>query len=60
MHNVAAIAQDAIVWVDKKVEDNILHMILAPVVMLQPAALQDPAAYPLYALLKAPNALVIK
>ena len=60
VHNALAIAQNAIVLVAKKVEDNILHVITAPVAALQPAAPQDPVANPPCALLKAPNALVIK
>ena len=30
-HNVLAIAQNAIILVAKKVEDNVLHMMTAPV-----------------------------
>ena len=60
MHNVPAITWNAIVSVAKKVEDNILHIITAPIVMQQPAALQDPVANPPSALLKAPNTLIIK
>ena len=44
----------------KKVEDNILHMVTATVIVPQPTAPQDPAANPPHTLLKAPNALVIK
>ena len=55
----------AIVWnvkvsVAKKVEDKILHMMTEPVIALQPAVPQDPAAKPPCTLLKATNALFIK
>ena len=34
VHNIQAIAQNAIVSIAKKVEDNVLHMITAPVIVL--------------------------
>ena len=36
VHNVPAIAQNAIVLVAKKVEDNVLHVLIVPVTMPQP------------------------
>ena len=60
VHNVLAIAQKAIILVAKKVENNILCVITAPVIMLQPTTLQDPMANPPHTLLKVPNAFVIK
>ena len=38
VHDILAIAQNAIVLVAKKVEGNILHMMTAPVAMPQPTA----------------------
>ena len=60
VHNVLAIAWNAIILVAKKVDDNVLHMMTAPVIVPQPAILQNPAANLLCALVKAPNALIIK
>ena len=65
VHNALAIArallaQNANVSLAKRVEDNTLNVITAPVIALQPTMPQDPAANPLCTLLKAPNALVIK
>ena len=60
VHNGLAIAWNTIILVAKKVEDNILHVITAPVIAPQPATLQDPAANPSCTLLKAPNTLIIK
>ena len=55
-----AIAPNAIVSVAKKFEDNVLHMMIAPVIALQLTVPQNPVANPPHALLEAPNALVIK
>ena len=60
IHNVLKAARNAIVSIAKKVEDNILHVMSTPVIALQPAMPQTPVANPLRALLKLPNALVIK
>ena len=60
VHNLQAIAQNTIISMAKEVEDNILHMIIAPIIVLQPAVLQNPVTNPPWALYKAPNALVIK
>ena len=60
VQNTPSIAQNTVVSVAKKVEDNVLHMMTAPVVALQPTVPQAPMVNPLCALLKAPNALVIK
>ena len=60
VHNVPPAAQNAIVSIDKKVKDNILHVMTAPVIMPPSAAPKTSAASPPRVLLKAPNALVIK
>ena len=60
VHNVPTAAQNAIVSVAKKVEDNILHVMTAPVVMPPSATLKTPETNPPGVLPKAPNALVIK
>ena len=39
VNNSLAIARIAIISVAKKVENNVLHMMTAPVAMLQPAAM---------------------
>ena len=46
-----------IVYVAKKVEDNVLCVIITPVIMLPSAAPKTPEANPLGILPKAPNAL---
>ena len=53
-------AQDTIVSIAKKVEDNVLHMMTTLVIAPRSAILQNPAANLLHALLRAPNALIIK
>ena len=60
MHNALMAACNAIVSVAKKVEDNILHVMTAPVVTPPFATPNTPEADPPGILLKAPNALVIK
>ena len=60
VHNMLTTAQNAIVSAAKKVEDNVLHVITTSVITLPSAMLKTPAANPLSALLRAPNALVIK
>ena len=60
VHNVLNIAQNTITLVAKKVEDNVLYVMIVPVIEPQPGILQNPAANLLHALLKAPNILVIK
>ena len=60
VHKVLAIAQNAIMSVAKKVKDNIIHMINATVIMMQPTVLENPVAYLPCTLLKVPNGLVIK
>ena len=54
-----AIAENTVLSVAKKVEDNVLHIMTAPVIVLQSAAPQNLVANMLHALFKAPNALVI-
>ena len=51
VHNAPAIAQNTVISVAKKAEDNVLHMMTGPVITLQPARLQDPAVNPPQALL---------
>ena len=60
VHNVPAIAQNIVMSAANKVKHNILHVMTAPVIAPLPALLQNQAANPLHALLKEPNALVIK
>ena len=60
VHNVPAVSQNSIMFVAKKVEDNVLHMMTTTVIAPQPATPQNPLPTPLCALLKAPNTLVIK
>ena len=59
VHNGQVIAWNAIEDNAKKVEDNVLHVMIATVILPQPTMLQDPASNPFSALLKAPNALII-
>ena len=60
VHNMPTAAQNAIVSIAKKVKDMILCVMTAPVITLPSAALQTPAANPPHALLRVPNALIIK
>ena len=60
VHNAPAISQNTIISVAKKVEDNSLCVMTAPVIMPQPAMLQNPATNLPRTLLKVPNTLVIK
>ena len=60
VHNVPAIAQNAIVSMTKKVEDNVLHIKIVPMIELQPATPQNPVTKLLHTLLKVPNTLAIK
>ena len=60
VHNVPTAACNAIVSVAKKVEDNVLRMMTAPVVTPPSTTLSTPEAVPPGVLLKAPNVLVIK
>ena len=60
VHNVPTAAQNAIVSVPKKVEDNVLHVMTTLVIKLSSAMPQTPAVNPPSALLRAPNALIIK
>ena len=53
-------AQNTIVSVAKKVEDNVLHVMTTLVIMPPSAVLKTPEANPPHTLLKAPNASVIK
>ena len=60
VHNVLMAARNAIVSVAKKVEDNILRVMTAPVVTPPSTAPTTPEADLPGVLPKAPNALVIK
>ena len=60
VHNVPTAAQNAIVSIAKKVEDNILHVMTVPVIMPPSAVPKTPVANLLSALLKAPIVMVIK
>ena len=60
VHNTPTAAGNAVVSVAKKVEDNVLHMMTAPVVTPPSAAPNAPEADPPGLLPKPPNALVIK
>ena len=60
VHNAPTAARNAIVSVAKKVEDNVLRVMTAPVVTPPSAAPNTPEADPPGILPKAPNALVIK
>ena len=60
VHNTPTAARNAIVSVAKKVEDNVLRVMTAPVIMPPSTAPNTPEADPPGILPKAPNALVIK
>ena len=60
MHNMLTAAQNAVVSIAKKVEDNVLRVISAPVITPPSTMLKIPEANPPGILPKAPNALVIK
>ena len=60
VYNAPAIAQNTVTWVAKKVEDNVMRVMTTPIIALQSATLQDPAANPPHALLKVHNAIVFK
>ena len=60
VHNVQTATQNAVVSIVKKVEDNILCVMTAPVITVPSATLKVPAANPLSTLLRAPNALIVK
>ena len=59
VHNVPAIAWNVIISKAKRVEDNVLCMMTA-FVIVNPAMLQNTAANLPHALPKAPNTFVIK
>ena len=60
VHNVPTAAHNAIVSIAKKLEDNILCVMTAPVITPPSAAPKIPEANPPGTLPRAPNALVIK
>ena len=59
VHNVPTAARNAIVSIAKKDEDNVLHVMTAPIIMPLSAMPQNPASKPC-TLLRAPNTLIIK
>ena len=60
VHNAPMAARNAVMSVAKKVEDNVLHVMTAPVVTPPSAAPNTPEADPPGILPKAPNVIVIK
>ena len=60
VHNVPAAARNAIVSIAKKVKDNVLRVMTAPVIMLPSAVPKTPVSNPPDTLPKVSNALVIK
>ena len=60
VHNVPTAAHNAVVSMAKKVEDNVLHVMTAPVITLPSATPKTPETNLLGVLPKAPNALVSK
>ena len=60
VHNLLTAAQTAVVSIVKKVKDNILCIITAPVIMLPSTLPQTPAAKLPHTLLRVPKTLVIK
>ena len=60
VHNAPMAARNAVVSVAKKVEDNVLRVMTAPVVTLPSTAPTTQEADPPSGLPKAPNALIIK
>ena len=60
VHNALTVAYNAVVYIVLNADNNILCIMIVPVIALQLDALSNPAANLLPTLLKAPNALVIK
>ena len=60
VHNVPAAARNAVVSIAKKVKDNVLYMMTAPVITPPSTTLKTPEANPPGVLPRAPNTLVIK
>ena len=60
VHNVLTAAHNAIVSIANKVKDNVLHVMTTPIITPPSGKPKTPVASPLGALLRAPNALVIK
>ena len=60
VHNTPTAAHNTVVSIAKKVEDNVLHVMTAPVITPPSATPNTPEADPLGVLPKAPSALVIK
>ena len=60
VHNILTVARNAAVSIAKKVKDNVLHVMTAPIIMLPSAVPKFPVTKPLSALLRVHNALIIK
>ena len=60
VHNMPTAAHNTVVFVAKKVEDNVLRVMTAPVITPPSATPNTPEADLLGILPKVPNALVIK
>ena len=60
LHNALMAARNTVVSMAKKVEDNVLRVITAPVVTPPSAMIKTPESNPPSILPKAPNALIIK
>ena len=60
VYNMPTTAWNAIVSVANKVEKNVLHVMTMPVITLPSAVPKSPTTNPLSALLRAPNAPIIK
>ena len=60
LNNSQDIAQNAAVSIALKVKDNLLHIMIVPVIVLQPTVPFNPMANLLHTLIKVPNALIIK
>ena len=60
VHNALMAARNTVVSMAKKVEDNVLHVMTAPVITPPSAAPTTPEANSPGVLPKAPNTLVIK
>ena len=60
VHSVPTSARNTIASIAKKVKDNILCVMTMPVIMLLSTTPKSPADNPPSALLRVPNALIIK
>ena len=60
VYNVPTAAQNAVMSMAKKVQDNVLHVMTMLVIMTPSSMLKIPASNPPVAFLRSLNALVIK